>query len=96
MSSKLISRQKIFASKERFLILIGLIVGVLVLVPILKLFIAVRIVLDLFLTAIAISMVYTVSHKKGHVIAGLLLAIVMLLSVWFQYFYKTTRLLPSA
>jgi len=91
MSSKLMVSQRISGSKERFLILIGLMMGLLVLVPILNRFIAVRIVLDLFLTAIAISMVYTVSSKKRHVIVGLLLAIVMLSSLWVQYFHQDKR-----
>ena len=88
MSSKLMAPQKISDSQERLLILIGLIMGLLILVPILKRFIAVRIVLDLFLTAIAIAMVYTISSKKRHVIVGLFLAIVLLASVWFQYFHQ--------
>ncbi len=88
MSSKLKVSQRKPVFRERFLILIGLIMGLIVLVPILNRFITIRIVLDLFLTAIAISMVYTVSNKKRHVIVGLLLAIVLLASVWFQYFYQ--------
>jgi hypothetical protein len=32
-------------------------------------------------------MVYTISQKKGQVIAGLVLAIVMLASLWLQYLY---------
>lgn len=88
MSSRLMAPQKISGSQERFLILIGLIMGLLVLVPILNRFIAVRMVLDLFLTAIAVSMVYTISSRKRHIIVGLFLAIVMLSSVWVQYFYQ--------
>jgi len=88
MSSKLMGSKKLVDSEERFLVLIGLIMGLLVLVPILNRFIAVRMVLDLFLTAISISMVYTISSKKSHVIVGLLLAIVMLSSLWFQYFQQ--------
>jgi uncharacterized membrane protein len=87
MSPGLVSPQKLLRSKERFFILLCLIVGLLVLVPILNRFTAARIFLDIFLTAIAISMVYIISHKKGHVIAGLFLAIVMLASLWLQYSY---------
>jgi voltage-gated potassium channel len=75
-------------SKERFLILICLILGLIVLVPILKRFAALRIFLDIFITAIYISMVYTVSHKKGHIYIGALLAIAMLISLWLQYFLQ--------
>jgi len=75
-------------SKERFLILICLILGTIVLVPILKEFAALRIFLDIFITAIYISMVYTVSHKKRHLYIGGLLAMTMLISLWLQYFYQ--------
>ena len=81
MSPGLMSPQKLLRSKERFLILLCLILGLLVLVPILNRFVAAHVFLDLFLTAIAISMLYTISHKKGHVIVGVLLAIVMLASM---------------
>ena len=81
------SLKNLLSSKDRFLILVCLILGLLVLVPILNRFVAARIFLDMFLTAIAISMLYAISHKKGHVIVGMLLAIVMLASRWLQYFY---------
>ena len=76
-------------SKERFLILICLILGTIVLVPILKGFAALRIFLDIFITAIYISMVYTVSHKKRHLYIGVLLAMAMLISLWLQYFQQS-------
>ena len=75
-------------SKERFLILICLILGLIVLVPILKGFAALRIFLDIFITAIYISMVYTVSHKKQHIYIGAIFAMVMLISLWLQYFQQ--------
>jgi hypothetical protein len=76
-------------SKERFLILICLILGTIVLVPILQRFAALRIFLDIFITAIYISMVYTVSHKKRHLYIGAILAMAMLISLWLQYFYQS-------
>ena len=88
MSPELMSPQKLLHSKERFLILLCLILGLLVLVPILNRFVAAHIFLDIFLTAIAISMVYTISQKKWYVIAGVLFAMVMLASLWLQYFFQ--------
>jgi len=79
--------QKLSQSKQRFLILLCLILGLLVVVPILNRFAPARIFLDIFLTAVVISMVYAISHKKGYVIAGLTLAAVTLAPVWLQYFY---------
>ena len=85
--------EKLSQSKQRFLILLCLILGLLVLVPILNRFVAARIFLDIFLTAIVISMVYTISLKKGHLIAGVFLAIVMLASMWLQYAYPNKGIL---
>jgi len=85
--------QKLLHSRERLLILLCLILGLLVLVPILNRFVAARVFLDIFLTAIAISMAYTISNKKGYVAAGVLLAIVMLASLWLQYFYQNKGIL---
>ena len=85
--------EKLSQSKQRFLILLCLILGLLVLVPILNRFVAARIFLDIFLTAIVISMVYTISPKKGHVIAGVFLAIVMLASMWLLYAYPNKGIL---
>ena len=87
MSPGLMSPRKLLRSKNRFVILECLIVGLLVLVPILNRFTPARIFLDILLTAITIFMVYTISHKKGQVIVGLFLAIVMLASLWLQYVY---------
>ena len=70
------SLQSLMRSKERFFILICLLLGLLVLVPILNRFVAARIFKDIFLTAIVISMVYTISHKSQFVNAGVLFAIV--------------------
>ncbi len=68
------------------MILMCLILGLVVLVPILNRFTAARVFLDIFLTANIISMVYVISNKKGFVIAGVLLAVVMLVSFWLEYF----------
>jgi hypothetical protein len=81
-------------SKKRFLVLLCLILGLMVIVPILQRFIAIRIFIDIFLTAIFISMVYTFSYNKVHVIAGVFLAIVMLASLWLQYLDPNQWILP--
>jgi hypothetical protein len=65
MAPGLLSPQKIVQSKERFLSLLCLILGLLLLVPILNRFMTARIFLDIFLTAIVISMVYTITELRG-------------------------------
>ena len=87
MSPVRLSPRELMQSKDRFFILVCLIMGLLVLVPILKRYVAAHIFLEIFLTAIVIFMVYTISHKRLHVIAGVFLAMVMLASLWSQYFY---------
>ena len=81
-------------SNQRFLILLCLILGLLVLVPILQRFVTVRIFIDIFITAIFISMVYTFSYRKVHVVAGVFLAVVMLASLWLQYLDPNKWILP--
>ena len=88
MAPKLMSLKNLLSSKDRFLILVCLILGLIVLVPILHRFVAAHIFLEIFLTAIVISMLYAISHKKGQVIVGMFLAIMMLASLWSQYFYQ--------
>jgi hypothetical protein len=68
MSPRLMSPYVLARSKERFFILLCLVLGLLV--PILNRFVAARIFLDIFLTALVISMAYTISPKKGYHAAG--------------------------
>ncbi|MGD2099452.1 MAG: potassium channel family protein [Desulfobacterales bacterium] len=61
--------------------------GLLVLQPILSRFIAVRILINIFLTAICLSMVHAISSRKRYAIVGIFLAVLMLVSIWLQYVY---------
>jgi hypothetical protein len=92
---KLISAplKKLSQSNQRFLIMLCLILGLLVIVPILNRFFAARIFMDTFLTAFVISMVYTINQKKGQIIAGIILATVMLASLWIQYLIPNNGIL---
>jgi hypothetical protein len=75
-------------SKERFLILMGLIMALLVLGPILEQFVAIRVLIDVFLTAIVLSMLYIAPQKKRLALIGRLLALAMLISLWLKYLYS--------
>jgi hypothetical protein len=75
-------------SKERFLILMGLMMALLVLGPILEQFVTIRKLIDVFLTVIALSMLYTITRKKSVFYFGWFLAIIMLLSLWLKYFFS--------
>jgi len=64
----------------------GLIMALLVLGPILENFVAIRKLIDVFLTAIVLSMLYTITHKKSLLYVGWSLAIIMMVSLWLKYF----------
>jgi hypothetical protein len=78
--------EKLLHSKERFLILMGLMMALMILGPILEQFVAIRKLIDAFLTAIILSMLYTITSKKRVFYFGWSLAIIMLLSLWLKYF----------
>lgn len=71
------------------MILLCLISGLLLLIPILQWFVAARIILDLFITAIIISMVYVVSSNKAYFIAGMALATITVTLLLLQYFHAS-------
>ena len=73
-------------SKERFLILMGLMMALLVLGPVLEHVVTTRILIDTFLSAIILSMLYTITSKKRVFYFGWSLAIIMLLSLWLKYY----------
>jgi hypothetical protein len=80
--------QALLHSRQRFLILMGLIMALLLLGPILEHFVAIRVLIDFFLTAIVLSMLHIVTPNKRLILILLLLAIVMLMSLWLKYLYN--------
>jgi voltage-gated potassium channel len=95
MSPKLMSPEELLRSEERMFILLCLIGGLLVLEPILSGFVAARIFLHFFLTAIFIYMVYIISGKKRHIMLNVWPAIVLLVSIWSQYVYPNQWVLAT-
>ncbi len=78
--------------KDRFLILLISILCLLVLAPIFKGFVGIRILMDIFFTSILISAVYAVSKKKYILLIAALLALPMLVSIWSDNFVKVPSL----
>ena len=76
----------ILDSKERFLILMGLMMALLVLGPILEQFVTIRKLIDVFLTLIILSMLYMITSKKRVFYFGWSLAAIMIVSLWLKYF----------
>ncbi len=82
MESRFAPPHKIVHSRERFLVLLCLILGLHILVPILNHFTFARILIDVFMTAIVVSLAYVISNKRVHLIAGIFFGLLLLVSVW--------------
>jgi voltage-gated potassium channel len=80
-------------SKRSFFSLLIIILAMLVIAPLVNEFVHLRIILDIFWSAIFIAAIYAVSHKKLHLIIGILLALPMLGSFWSKYFFHHTGVL---
>ena len=74
--------------KERFPALLIFIIAMIILVPLVEEFVQLRILIDILWSAIFISAIYAVSHKKHHILGGVLLALPMVGSIWSRYFVK--------
>ena len=74
--------------KDRFLFLLISILCLLVMAPIFKDFIGIRVLMDIFFTTTLISGVYAVSKKKYIPLTAALLALPMLASIWTNRFVE--------
>lgn len=70
----------------RFYFLMGSLLAYFALVPFLENFIRIRILLDIFLSAILLSGIYAVSQNKRHLVIAAILALPMLILVWTTQF----------
>ena len=82
------SLHKALQSGERFLILMVLIMSLLIAGPILEPFVAVSNVIDVFMTAIVIGMLYLITSKKRLLYFGGVLAGIMILTMWLDNFFE--------
>lgn len=79
--------------KGRFLFLLISLLGYLILTPLFKGFIGIKLLLGIFTTAIFITAIYAVSQKKLFFVIGSLLALPMFTATWSTYFVKIPSLL---
>ena len=79
-------------AQERFLFVFVSLLSFLILSPVLKGFIGLSSLLDIFLTVVFISSIYAVSQKKHHLIIAALLVFPLLLSTWIRYFVESPAL----
>ena len=79
----------------RFLVLLILILFMLVLTPFLDEFIETKILMDVFLTAIFIIIIYSIRLKRSQAIIALFLVLPLIITTWSEYFVdiKTLSLL---
>jgi len=70
----------------RFLYLLILILALIIIVPLVENFVHLRMITDVFMTAIFITAAYAISKRKLHVIVAVLLLLPMLASIWSEYF----------
>ena len=71
--------------KGRFLTLLVLILAMLIVAPLAEEFVRLRMLMDIFWSAILIAVIYAVSQKKHHILVAVLLALPMLASIWAKY-----------
>ena len=72
--------------KERFLGLLIFIIALIIVGPLIEEFVHLRILYDILWSAVLVSAIYAVSHKKRYILVGVLLALPMLASIWSSYF----------
>lgn len=78
--------------KRRFLALLLLILAMLIIVPLADEFVRLRMLMDIFWSAIFIAVIYAVSQKRHHILVAVLLALPMLGSIWSRYFGEYSAL----
>jgi voltage-gated potassium channel len=71
--------------KERFPSLLIFIMAILIVGPLFDEFVQLRILMDILWSAVFVSAIYAVSHKKHHIILGVLLALPMLGAIWSSH-----------
>jgi len=64
----------------------------LIIVPLADEFVRLRMLMDIFWSALFIAVIYAVSQKKHHILVGVLLALPMLGSIWSRYFMQYSAL----
>ncbi|MCG6917212.1 MAG: potassium channel family protein [Deltaproteobacteria bacterium] len=78
--------------KGRFMTLLVLILAMLIVAPLAEELIHIRMLMDIFWSAVFIGVIYAVSHKKRHILIAVLLVLPMLGSIWSSYFVKLSAL----
>jgi Ion channel len=78
--------------RHRFIFLLVMILSMLAVFPFLENFIHLRFLFNIFLSAVLVSAVYALSQKIRHLAIAAVLAIPMLVSLWFDYVVHSAAL----
>ena len=78
--------------KGRFLTLLVLILAMLIVAPLVEEIVHLRMLMDIFWSAVFIGVIYAVSHKKHRILIALILALPMLGAMWSKYFVVNSAL----
>jgi hypothetical protein len=73
-------------SRRGFLVLLIFVIALLVIGPLFEEFTKIKMLIDIFWSAILIAAIYAVSQKKHHIVIATLLAVPMIASIWSRYF----------
>ena len=79
-------------SQNRFFILLILILSAIGLTPFLDHFIQTRILMDVFLTAIFLAVIFAIRSKRSHLIIASILVLPLIAATWSIYFYDYTQI----
>ena len=72
-------------SRGGFLLLLIFVLALLVIGPLVEEFTKVKMLIDIFWSAILIAAIYALSQKKHHIVIATLLAVPMIASIWSRY-----------
>jgi voltage-gated potassium channel len=82
-----------FFSKNRFIILLAAILGLIIGKPLLTGIFNYRYIPDMLLTIIFIAAIHAVSQKRKHIFISLALAVPMFGGIWFYHWFANTNIL---
>lgn len=82
-----------FLFENRFFFLLAVLLSMILVIPIAEGFVALQVLMDIFLTAILILLIHSLSERRSHLVIATVLALPMLAALWSLYFSENRDLL---
>ena len=79
-------------SQNRFFILLVLILLTIGLTPFLDIFVQTRVLMDVFLTAVFLAVIFAIRYKRSHLIISSILVLPLIVSTWSLYIYNVAEI----